>query len=211
VVASTSEQTGVPDLEALAGSLRRRLWADRVIVGRVASGYTGSREGELRRDGRLWLAPHGRYRAELADEEGTTELRISDGDSAWFIEDGGGHQFDVTDTVMPFPDLMDPGWLFTDYQLQVGPSRRHAGRMCFVLNGKSTKRRSFFVRDGSPRSGAVEALIDCELGLLLSYVMSNPPRTYYARFISLEVHEAVDASLLHPPADIAIVDHRAQS
>src|SRR5215475_3500353 len=145
----------------------RQGWVDAVFVGRVASGYTGSRNGEQRLDGRLWLAPHRRYRAELADQDGATELRISDGDSVWLIQDGEGYQFDVADTVMPFPDLMDPGWLFTTYQLEVGPSRRHAGRMCFVLNGaRPTERRSFFMRNVFPRGGAVEALVDCELGLL---------------------------------------------
>ena len=214
VVATASDETSVPDLEALAELMRRQLWADRLIVGRVASGYTESRHGEQRLEGRLWLAPHGRYRAELTGHDGVTEMRISDGDSVWFIQDGRGYQFDVTDTVMPLPDLMDPGWLFAEYQLQVGPSRgRQAGRMCFVLNGtKPAETPGFFMRDVFPRGGTVEALVDCELGLLLSYVKSKPHGTTdYAEFTGLEVHDVVDAGLFRPPADTPIVDDRAQS
>jgi hypothetical protein len=213
VVATASEETSVPDLEALAELTRRRLWADRVIVGRVASGDTGSRNGEQRLEGRLWLAPHCRYRAELVDEDGVTEVRISDGDSVWFVQDGGAYQFDVTDTVMPFPDLMEPRWLFAEYQLQVGLSRRHAERICFVLNGtRPAENRSFLMREFLPCGGAVEALVDSELGLLLSYVKSKPNgATEYARFTGLEVHDAANACLFRPPADIPIVDERAHS
>jgi hypothetical protein len=202
----------MPDLEALADLMRRELWADRVLAGQVASGDTGGREGEHRLEGRLWLAPHRRYRAELADEDGETEVRISDGESVWFIQDGEGYQLDMADTVMPLPDLMQPGWLFGEYQLQVGPRRRYAGRLCFVLNGTSpAEKRSFFLRDVFPRGGgSVEAFVDSELGLMLSYVKSGPAGTEYARFVSLEVQDVAAEGLFQPPADIPIIDDRAQ-
>jgi outer membrane lipoprotein-sorting protein len=212
VVGSVFEETSTPDLDALAELMRREPWADRVLIGQVASGNIGGRGSEQRLDGRLWLAPRGRYRAELADEDGETEVRISDGDSVWFIQADQGYRFDVANTVRPFPDLMEPGWLFAEFQLQVASRRRHAVRDCYVLNGTNPaeKRRSFLTRELFPRASDVEALVDCELGLLLSYEKSTQAgATEYARFTSLEVHESVDASLFRPPADIPIIDDRA--
>lgn len=203
----------MPDVDALAEFVSGEPWADRVLVAQVASGNTGGRGSAQRLEGRLWLAPRGMYRAELTDEDGVTEVRICDGSSVWFIQDGAGYLFDVADTVTPLPDLTQPGWLFADFQLQVTSRRWHAGRLCFVLTGTNpaADNRGFGMRDLFSPACAVEALLDCELGLLLSYEKTKPAgATDYARLTSLEVHESADDRWFRPPTDIPILDDRAQ-
>jgi outer membrane lipoprotein-sorting protein len=162
--------SGIPEFASL---MYRPSWPSRSLSGSVsrvrAEGGRGEVSG-LRGD--LRVAPGGRYRTDLIDDEGDRTLEVCDGQSVWVVEDGGAGFRVPSATPVPFTDLLNPAWLLAEYALAVTGSCRHADRDGVALVGH--ERDVLGVRDGSTASATrVDAVMDAELGLLLSYRKSG--------------------------------------
>jgi hypothetical protein len=72
------------ELARVVPLMYRPRWPELTLSGQVSSyDKAGPHFEAFERRGRLWLAPGGRYRADLADEDGDRSLDICDGQSLW--------------------------------------------------------------------------------------------------------------------------------
>jgi outer membrane lipoprotein-sorting protein len=186
--------------EAKASLMYRPLWRSRSLsgsVGRVdADGHKGETWG-LR--GELTTGPEGRYRTDLVDDEGDRTVEVCDGRSAWIVEDGEDGFGVPAGGTMPFSDLLNPAWLLAKYALTVTGSCPHADRDGVAIVGY--ERDVLGVRDHRTEPGRIDAVMDAELGILLSYRKSGP-RPESAEFTHLTVtnDDSADLSQFQLPA-----------
>jgi hypothetical protein len=119
----------VSELTQLAMLMYRPRWPGLTVSGQVRSYCeTSPHDSAAERSGRLRLAPGGRYRSDLVDEDGERTLDISDGRSAWLVQDGEAYRADAADAVVPFTELLNPAWVLAAYQLEITGRHEHAGR-----------------------------------------------------------------------------------
>jgi hypothetical protein len=171
----------------LAPLLYRAHWIRFSISGEVRSrreqaGFDGHDEVS----GTLAAEPGGRYRADLADEDGERVLEIREWQSG----------------TIPFPELLIPAWLLAEYDLEITGQTEHLGRPAYAI--VASPRRASRPRAGRP-AARVSALVDAELGILLRYEKTGPRReTETAQFTSLSVTtaEPADPSLFTTPPDV---------
>lgn len=174
----------------LAPLLYRARWIRFSISGEVRSrreqaGFDGHDEVS----GTLAAEPGGRYRADLADEDGDRVLEICDWQSR----------------TVPFPELLIPAWLLAEYDLEITGETEHLGRPAYAIVA-SPRRAS------RPRPAArVSALVDAELGILLRYEKTGPGQQgETAQFTSLSVASAgpADPALLTQPPAADLTDEQ---
>jgi outer membrane lipoprotein-sorting protein len=185
----------VPTVEELAVLMYRPQWPRYVLSGVVESRSEARRNEISERRGGLWLAPGGRYRADMEYEEGDRTLSIFDGELAWFIEDDKVLSLDPAGAVLPFVELLRPSWVLAEYELEITGRAEHAGRAGYAIRGVA--------RDAARPVTALEAVIDAQLGLLLSYAKTGPgAKKEMAHFTELAVNDAesADPGLFSAPA-----------
>jgi outer membrane lipoprotein-sorting protein len=192
------------EITQLAVLMYRPRWAGFAVSGRVNS-YEAIRRGPAaRRSGILWLAPDGRYRADLVDEDDNRTLHISDGSSAWFAENGEAYQLAATDAITPFAALLSPAWVLAAYRLEVAGKREYAGRVAIAITGHE---RDTAVPASDTADAQFEALVDAELGILLRYdKLVHGVRAESAEFTELEVTEgdSPDPGLFSRPDGVRV-------
>jgi outer membrane lipoprotein-sorting protein len=166
----------------LAPLLYRARWLRSSLAGDVRSRRKrGGDHGHDELNGSLLAAPGGRYRADLTDEDGDRELRISDGQAG----------------SVPFPELLIPSWLLADFDLRITGQTEHIGRTAYAVAGQPRQA-------AGEAASRVSALVDAELGVLLRYEKTGPRgKAETAEFTSLTVDaaESADPQLFtRPPA-----------
>jgi outer membrane lipoprotein-sorting protein len=180
----------------LAVMMFRPSWSDRVLAGSVRRLREGLRQGQSSaRSGRLWLAPEGRYRADLTDGDGHRSEEVCDGQLVQVVEDGNaGFSVPAADSVVPFTDLLNPAWILAGFRLEVTGTREHAGRPGIAITGHERRRAGYeAVRGGRDRERIV-AVVDADLGILLCYERHRPDgRTDSAEFTELRVEDGNSA------------------
>ena len=123
--------------------------------------------------------PDGRYRADLVDEDGDPEPHAGDWDE------------------LPFAGLFRPEWLLSAADLEITGESAGARRPAYAVTGRprleaGDRDRQF--------TGGVTALVDAELGILLSYERTSPFHgTESAGFTSLAVSSPAGPSAGPPP------------
>jgi outer membrane lipoprotein-sorting protein len=141
--------------------------------------------------GRILLAPGGRYRDEVTDEDGPG-LTVCDGETRWVISEGIATRRDAGGPPYPLGDLLTPSWLLTEFDLDLTGTSVVGGRTaCRVI----ATPRSVVPGIGGAwkhRPDQAFALVDAELGILLSYEEVFDGR-------QLKITELTDL-LLDPPA-----------
>jgi outer membrane lipoprotein-sorting protein len=140
--------------------------------------------------GTLAAEPGGRYRADLADEDGDRVLDICDWQSR----------------TVPFPELFIPAWLLAEYDLEITGETEYLGRPAYAIVA-SPRRAS---RPGTGWLAArVSALVDAELGILLRYEKTGQ-EAETAQFTSLSVTtaEPADPALLTQPPAADLTDEQ---
>lgn len=180
-----SAESALSDLVPL---LYRARWLRFSLAGEVRSRRRrGGDGGHDELSGSLLAAPGGRYRADLINEEGDRELRISDGQS------GAG----------PFPELLIPSWLLADFDLEISGETEHIGRAAYAVAGQPRQA-------GAQPASRVSALVDAELGVLLRYDKTGPHgQAETAEFTSLRVGRAESADPeLFTRAPAALQEHQ---
>lgn len=182
----------VPAASALVALMYRPLWPGFALSGSVAS-HCDRRGRAARREGTLWLAPGGRFRAEFTDDEGDSIVEVCDGESAWIGRDGELDAMGASAAPIPFAELLNPAWVLAAYQLEITGGCEHAGRVGYSVTG--TERAARKTGKAGPRpAGQIAAVVDAELGILLRYDKSGPgARTESAEFTRLEVRAAETA------------------
>ncbi len=168
----TSAENALSDLVPL---LYRARWLRSSLSGEVRSRRKrGGDDGHDELSGSLLAGPGGRYRADLTDEDGDRELRISDGQP-----DG-----------IPFRELLIPSWLLAGFDLEITGQAEHIGRAAYAVAGRPRQ------AGGEPGS-RVSALVDAELGVLLWYEKTGPRgQAEAAEFTSLAADETGSADPL---------------
>ena len=137
---------------------------------------------EVNDGSRLLLAPGRRYREQ--SEDGVSGC---DGERPWRLpaldEDRGGHW--ISGPEPPLPMLLCPAWLLRSSRLEVLGHVIACGRD--ALHVVATERPGIGQPVTPVRAGRTEALVDAELGILLSltsYLGGQPVRRYELRDIS---------------------------
>jgi outer membrane lipoprotein-sorting protein len=182
----------VPGIADFASLMYRPTWPSRSLSGSVSRVQAEGHRGEVwSLRGELRVAPGGRYRTDLVDEEGDRRLEICDGQSVWVVEDGEAGFSVPADGIVPFTDLLHPAWLLATYALTVTGSCRQADRDGVALIGY--ERDGLGMRDGSTAPPSrVDVVMDAELGILLSY-RKNGQRPESAEFTQLTVGDGDSA------------------
>jgi hypothetical protein len=154
-------QAGISDLVPLMYRARRAWFT---LSGEVRTRGSDSGSGTWQERGSLEVAPGGRYRAEVTDQDGDRELLSCD--------DAGGP--------VPFPDLMLPSLLLPDFDLRVTGRAEFLGRDAIAIAGSPRLA-------GLRRHERVTGLVDAELGILLRCLRDSRGRTDSAEFTALTV------------------------
>ncbi|HEY2505666.1 MAG TPA: hypothetical protein VGI58_04060 [Streptosporangiaceae bacterium] len=122
----------------------------------------------------------------MEDEDGDRTLHIFDGERAWLIEDDQVLSLDPAGTVLPFGELVRPSWVLAEYKLEITGHADHAGRAGYAVRGMA--------RDAAGPVTVLEAVIDAQLGLLLSYAKTGPgTRKEMAHFAELAVSDTASS------------------
>ena len=173
-------RSGENAISGLVLLLYRARWLRSSLSGEVRSRRKrGGDGGYDERRGSLLAAPGGRYRADLTDEDGERELRISDGQSG----------------SVPFAELLVPSWLLAGFDLEITGETEHTGRAAYAVAGQPRQA-------GDQPASRVSALVDAELGVLLRYEKTGPRRqAEFAEFTSLTVDAAESADPLPDLSD----------
>ncbi len=171
---SMPSQAGIGELIPL---MYRARWASSSLSGEVRAYGAGDGSGAWEERGSLEVAPDGRYRAEVTDQDGDRDLLAGD--------DAGGP--------VPFPELMLPSLLLPGFDFQITGSAEFVGRTGIAIAG--TPRLASL-----QRQERVTALVDAELGILLRYRRVSRDHTDSAEFTALSVipPEPADPDALVP-------------
>jgi outer membrane lipoprotein-sorting protein len=167
--------------------------------------------------GRVLLAPGGRYRLELAvpdedrgasddrgadddrgagDDRGADDdrprLTVCDGESQWEVGADAATREDAHDPPYPLADLLIPSRLLTEFELELAGTAAVGGRVAYrvIVTPRSALSGGGVIRNRHPDQAS--ALVDAELGILLSYEEIFDDR-------QLKIAELTDV-LLDPPA-----------
>jgi hypothetical protein len=187
----------------LAPLMFRPLWSRFTVSGQVRrQSMDAGPDGPLEMGGLLNLAPGGRYRADLTDEDGEPLLAISNGQSSWIIR---GDLIQVVDEEaaleLPFDELFRPAWLLADFDIEIMGQAEHSGRSACMI--EALRRETSKARKNSGRPGdTVHGLVDIELGILLRYEKLGPgQRSEIVEFTDLYVDApgAADSNIFTPP------------
>jgi outer membrane lipoprotein-sorting protein len=177
----------------IASLMYRPLWPSRSLIGSVSRFGADGHHGEVwSLRGELMTGPGGRYRTGLVDDDGDRTQTICDGQSVWVIEDGEEGFGLSADGSVPFGDLLNPAWLLAKYALTETGSCQHADRDGIALAGY--ERDVLGIRDDRTGPGRIDAVMDAELGILLSYRKSGQPPEG-AEFTHLAVADGDSADL----------------
>lgn len=154
-------QATISDLVPL---MYRARWASFSLSGEVRTRESRSGSGAWEERGSLEVAPGGRYRAEVTDEDGERDLLVCDGP--------GGP--------VPFAELMVPSLLLPDFDLRITGRTEFLGRDSIAIAGSP--------RPAARRLGEqVNGLVDAELGILLRLERVSRGATDSAEFTRLTV------------------------
>jgi outer membrane lipoprotein-sorting protein len=126
--------------------------------------------------GRVLLANGGRYRLELAvpDEDrgaadGGPRLTVCDGESQWEVGADAATREEAHDPPYPLADLLIPSRLLTEFDLELAGTAAVGGRVAYrvMITPRAALSGRGAIRGRHP--DRVSALVDAELGILLSY------------------------------------------
>jgi len=162
---SMPSQAGIGDLIPL---MYRARWASFSLSGEVRAHGTEAGSGRWEERGILEVAPDGRYRAEVTDQDGDRDLLVGD--------DAGGP--------VPFPELMFPRLLLSEFDFQITGQSEFVGREAIAIAG--SPRLVSLLRDER-----VTGLVDAELGILLRCRRDSRRQTEVAEFTALSVRGPV--------------------
>lgn len=153
----------------------------------------GPRRPTRRITARLLVAPGRRYRLDTSHEDGHAFLRGCDGDRPWQQfsgPDDGSEVYIFGDPEPPVPELMQPAWLLSGFEL--GPAEPTVVGARDAYRIVATPRRpSRGPAEAARLANQVEAIVDAELGILL-----RCEKTYDGR--EPDLSELIDV-LLDPP------------
>jgi outer membrane lipoprotein-sorting protein len=151
------------------------------------------------------LAPGGRYRIEVTDEEGTG-LTVCDGQSQWALSEGVAERTDADGPPFPGVSLLAPSGLLAQVDLEVAGTSVVGGRAAHrvVVTPRPVASRV------SPSSfDRAFALVDAELGILLSYeeVLGGQQLTLTELTdVRLDPPAAAEPGQFRPPAGMPVRD-----
>jgi outer membrane lipoprotein-sorting protein len=126
--------------------------------------------------GRVLIAPGGRCRLELArpdEDRGAGDdrprLTVCDGESQWEVGDDAATREEAHDPPYPLADLLIPSRLLTEFDLELAGTAVAGGRVAYrvMITPRAARSGRGVIRDRHPDRGS--ALVDAELGILLSY------------------------------------------
>jgi outer membrane lipoprotein-sorting protein len=150
--------------------------------------------------GRVLLAPGGRYRREPAVPEANRgaadddrpQLIVCDGESQWKVRADAATRVDAHGPPYPLADLLIPSRLLTEFDLELAGTATVGGRAAYrvMLTPRAALSGGGVIRNRHPDRAS--ALVDAELGILLSY-----EETFDGQ--QLKIAELTDV-LLDPPA-----------
>jgi outer membrane lipoprotein-sorting protein len=158
--------------------------------------------------GTIQVAPGGRYRVELIDEDGDLHTTLSDGNEWWEIIDGKARRLTIPATNAPFAELLVPGWLLAGYSIaevsECQTGERQAYRFDAVprapLDGRTEFRHDYT---------RVRAVLDKDLGILLRCeTFSKNGKSYLTELsdLILGLPDAEDGDSFTLPTDVTAVD-----
>jgi len=166
--------------------------------GRIEEGQTGS----------LVLAPDGRFRLELTDEDDDKVLQVWDGSSLWTVGGLGASGSQCSNAEPPFPELFNPAWLLAHFDLRFTGHAEHVGRTAYAIVG--TRRVTSLSRGVDAWFGdQVDALVDAELGIILRYEVTGDGIGRELKEITtlrLEPPDVVDEAVFALPSGIDFAD-----
>src|ERR1022692_4016884 len=126
--------------------------------------------------GRVLLAPGGHYRLELAvlDKDrgaahGWPRPTVCDGESQWEVGADAATREEAHDPPYPLADLLIPSRLLTEFDLELAGTAAVGGRVAYrvMITPRAALSGRGAIRGRHP--DRVSALVDAELGILLSY------------------------------------------
>ena len=168
--------------------------------------------------GRVLLAPGGRYRLELVPDadRGTGDdkpwLTVCDGDSQWEVGADAATREDAHDPPYPLADLLIPSRLLTEFDLELAGTTTVDGRAAYrvMLTPRAALSGGGVIRNRHPDRAS--ALVDAELGILLSYEETFDGQQLKIAELTdvlLDPPAAADPGQFLPPAGIPVQDNKA--
>jgi hypothetical protein len=146
---------------------------------------------------RVLLAPGRRYRYESGDYvtgcDGIRPWEMPGGDE----DDACGEVHWVSGPQSPLPELLCPAWLLVGSRLRVRGRVQACGRDAWDV---LMTRRSGTGRAVTELPGRVEAVVDAELGIVLSLVRdAEEPEPVVTELVSLDLDVVIDPARFAPP------------
>lgn len=165
-------------LDELIPLLYRARWCDLSVSARIfqrtskpqerlrSNGLRDS-EGLSEYRGRIRLAPGGRYRVDLTDQDGDDYVAGCDGQVSWKIVGGVAERLSPIESApIPFKNLLVPNWLVARFAIDVIGTVEIGDRSAYSIHAKP--RTGAYRHVGSGRDFTeVNGLIDAQLGILL--------------------------------------------
>jgi hypothetical protein len=125
------------------------------------------REDHIEYRGMIQLAPGGRYRVDLTDQDGDDYAAGSDGRTPWEVIEGVPALLSPIESMrIPLKNLLEPHWLIAGHAIDAIEATVSDGRPAYRIH--AMPRQGSKGRTGSRQSFAeVNGLIDARLGILL--------------------------------------------
>jgi outer membrane lipoprotein-sorting protein len=169
---------------------------------------TGANNRHIEYRGTIEVAPGGRYRVELIDEDGDLHTTLSDGNAWWEIIGGRARRLTISAANAPFAELLVPEWLLAGYSIaevsECQTGERQAYRFDAVRRASLDGRREF--RHDYTR---VRAVLDKDLGILVRCeTLSRNGKSYLTELsdLILGLPDAAGGDSFTLPADVTVVD-----
>lgn len=170
--------------------------------------------------GRVLLAPGGRYRREPAvpdadrgaGDDDRPQLIVCDGESQWKVSSDAATRVDAHGPPYPLADLLIPSRLLTEFDLELAGTATVGGRAAYrvMLTPRAALSGGGVIRNRHPDRAS--ALVDAELGILLSYEETFDGQQLKIAELTdvlLDPPAAADPGQFLPPPGIPVQDNKA--
>jgi outer membrane lipoprotein-sorting protein len=167
-----------PSLDKIIPLLYRASWYDLYLSARVfqralkpqqrlRSNEPRDSENISEYRGLIRLAPGGRYRVDLTDQDGDDYVTGRNGQVSWKIIDGVATRLALIEsTHIPFKNLLMPSWLIAGFTIDVIEATEIEDRQAYKIHAVPRKGAHRHVESHRDFTD-VNALIDARLGILL--------------------------------------------